>query len=549
MHASDARTSARTSHTRRPRLAAFTATVGLALAMSSIMTTAADTTGGKAVFDLTTASVADINAAFDASALTSERLVELYLARIEAYDDAGPKINAVLALAPDALVQARALDVERKASGPRSPLHGIPVIVKDVFDTKDMPTTGGYLPLKGVVPDKDATMVKRLRDAGAIILAKVNQSDWYAQPEIMASSTLGGSTLNPYALDRTPGWSSSGTGAGLAAHFGAVGLGSETGFSIRTPTSDSNLFGLSTTSGLISRAGQMWSYITGERGGPMAHTVYDLAVVLDVIAGFDSADLWTASSLGKMPMEPYVSFIDKQGLRGARVGVLKEAWDFTPVDPQVIELAKKAIAVFGDNGAQVFDPLTLDIDLPGYLQANGFPSRFERIHAINQYLAHQGPDYPFKNAAELLLDHAGVPGRPADRSAIENIIDLDRDPEYRAAIEGKAKLREAVIALMDRYGLDALIYPHKLHGPLKIGPRTDPERDYRPNQLSPLTGLPAFIVPMGFTPDGLPVGLEILGRPWSEPTLIKLASGFEAVTNNRRVPASTPPLPGEHIEY
>lgn len=502
-----------------------------------------------AKFDLTTASVADINAAFDAGALTSEKLIGLYLARIEAYDDKGPKINAVLAINDKARQTARALDQERKSKGPRSPLHGIPVIVKDVFDTADMPTTGGYLPLRGVVPHRDAFIVKKLRDAGAVILAKVNQSDWYANPDVIASSTLGGSTLNPFALDRTPGWSSSGTGAGLAAHFGTIGLGSETGFSIRTPTSDSNLFGLSTTSGLISRDGQMWSYITGERGGPMAHTVYDLAVTLDVIAGFDAADLWTANSLGKMPMEPYVSFLDVKGLRGARVGVLKEAWDFKPVDPEVVEMAKSAIKVFSDNGAKVFDPVALNIDLPNYLQANSSPSRYERVHAINQYLARQDSDYPFKNAAQLLLDHPNVPGRPQDRVNVEKPVDLNRDPEYRATLEGRAKLREAVIALMDRYNLDALIYPHKLHGPLKIGPRGDPERQYTPNQMSPVTGLPAFIVPMGFTPSGLPVGLEILGRPWSEPTLIKLASGFEAVTNNRKVPESTPALSGESIPY
>jgi amidase len=502
-----------------------------------------------AEFNLTTASIADINAAFDSGKLTSEQLVQMYLARIKAYDHDGPKINAVLALNAKALETARALDAERKSKGPRSPLHGIPVIAKDVFDTADMPTTGGYLPLKGVHPTKDATIIRKLRAAGAIIIAKVNQSDWYAQPDIMASSTLGGSTHNPFALDRTPGWSSAGTSAGLAAHFATVGLGSETGFSIRTPTSDGNLFGLSTTSGLISRAGQMWSYITGERGGPMAHSVYDLAATLDIIAGFDSDDLWTANSLGKMPLQSYVSFIDKKGLRGARVGVLKEGWDFSPVDPAVIELAKNAIKVFGDNGAKVFEPVTLGIDLPNYLTVNNSPSRYERYQAINQYLAHQGPNYPFKNAAELLLNHPGVPMRDKEKEAIENPIDLDRDPEYRATLEGRTKLRDAVIALMDKYQLDALIYPHKLHGPLRIGPRGDAERQYKPNQLSPNTGLPAFIVPMGFTPAGLPVGLEILGRPWSEPTLIKLASGFEAVTNNRRVPGSTPALKGETVKY
>ena len=502
-----------------------------------------------ATLELTEASVADLNAAFDKGTLTSESLVKMYLARIEAYDQKGPKINAVLAINAKAIETAQALDKERKEKGPRSPLHGIPFVVKDVFDTNDMPTTGGYLPLKGVIPAQDSTIVKRLRDAGAIMLVKVNQSDWYAQPDMMASSTLGGSTLNPFALDRTPGWSSSGTGAGLAAHFATLGLGSETGFSIRTPTSDSNLFGLATTSGLISRKGQMWSYITGERGGPMAHSVYDLAVTLDIIAGFDSADLWTANSLGKMPMQPYVSFIQKDGLSGARVGVLKEAWDFAPVDPAALELAKNAIKVFSDKGAKVFEPVALGIDLVNYLEVNSFPSRYERIAAIDAYLAQQAPNYPFKNAAELLLNHKGVPTRPADVEALKNPIDLDRDPGYRATLEGKAKLREMVIALMDRYQLDALIYPHKLAGPLKIGSRNDPERKYTPNQLSPITGLPAFVVPMGFTPEGLPVGLEILGRPWSEPTLIKLASGFEAATNNRRVPASTPALAGEKIRF
>jgi amidase len=498
--------------------------------------------------ELTEASIADINAAFDAGTLTSERLVQLYLERIRAYDHAGPEINAVLALNDAALATACALDEERRRSGPRSPLHGIPVLLKDVFDTSDMPTTGGYLPLRGVTPSQDASIVRRLRDGGAIMLAKVNQSDWYAAPDTMASSTLGGSTRNPFALERTPGWSSAGTGAGLAAHFGTVGLGSETGFSIRTPTSDSNLFGLSTTSGLISRAGQMWSYITGERGGPMAHSVYDLAVTLDLIAGFDSADLWTANSLGKMPLQPYVSFLDSDGLRGARVGVLQEAWSFTPCEPEVVQLAKQAIEVFGEHGAVVFDPVSLGIELPNYLEANSLPSRFERIQAVNQYLARQGPDYPFKTAAELLLGHTEVPEREQDREALERPVDLDRDPQYRATLEGRVRLREAVVGLMDRYGLDALIYPHKLHGPLVIGHKDDPERAYKPNQMSPLAGLPAFIVPMGFTPGGLPVGLEILGRPWSEPTLLRLASGFEARTNNRRVPESTPALPGEQFE-
>lgn len=502
-----------------------------------------------ATFELTTATVADIEKAMAAGAITAEKLVELYLARIEAYDQQGPGIKSVLAINPEALAIARALDEEYKASGPRSPLHGIPVLAKDVFDTYDMPTTGGYVPLAGVKPDRDSTIVARLREAGAIILAKVNQSDWYSRPDIVAASTLGGNTRNPFALDRTPGWSSSGTAGGLAARFGTIGLGSETGFSIRTPTSDGNLYGISTTSGLISRAGQMWSYITGERGGPMGKSMYDICVSLDAMAGFDAEDLWTANSLGKMPLAPYVSFIDAKGLKGARVGVLAEAWDFTPQDPKVVAMAKQAIQVFKDNGAYVFDPVHLGIDLPNYLSVNSSPSRFERIEAINQYLRRQGPDYPYKTAEELLLGHEGMPTRDTDIANLKAPIDLDRDLAYRATLEGKEKLREAVLALMDKYGLDALIYPHKLHGPLKLGHREAPESEYNPNQLSPVTGLPAIIVPMGLTDENLPVGLEILGRPWSEPTLIKLASGFEAVTSNVFVPQSTPALPGESISY
>ena len=500
-----------------------------------------------ATFELATATIADINAAFDKGALTSEKLTQLYLNRIEAYDQKGPAIKAFLYVNPNALAEAKALDAERKAKGPRSPLHGVCVVLKDVFDTVDMPTTGGYLPLKGVKPTKDAFVVKKLRAAGAVILGKLNQSDWYAPNEMVAASSLGGNTKNPFALDHIPGWSSAGTGAAMAAFFGTVGLGSETGFSIRTPTSDSNLYGLSTTSGLISRDGQMWSYITGERGGPMARSVYDLVATLDVIAGFDTNDLWTANSLGKMPPEQYVAFIKKDGLKGARVGVLKDAYGFKPANEEGLKLAAASIKVFEDNGARVIYDLSLGINLRDTL-LKAFP-RFERIHAINHYLERQGPNYPYHNATELLLNHPEAPPRPEEAENLANPIDLDRDPQYRAFWEFKIGLRQAVIDLMDKYHLDALIYPHKLAGPLKIGPRLDPERQYEANQLSPITGLPAFIVPSGFTADGLPIGFEILGRPWSEPTLIKLASGFEAVTNNRRIPASTPPLPGEKFDY
>jgi len=509
--------------------------------------TLAALSAGAAPFQLRNASLRDIQAAFDAGALTSEKLVQLYLNRIAAYDQKGPSIKAVLALNPKALETARALDAERKAKGPRSPVHGVPVIVKDVFDTSDMPTSGGFKAMADAQPTRDAFIVGKLREAGAIILAKVNQSDWYGATDIIASSSLGGSSLNPHALDRTPGWSSSGTSAGLAAYFSPLGLGSETGFSIRTPTSDGNLCGISTTSGLISRDGQMWSYITGERGGPMARSVYDVAAMLDVIAGFDSADLWTAQSLGKMPLEPYTSFVVTNGLRGARLGVLKEAYDFKPVEEGAVELFDQAYSAIEKAGAQVMRGVSLGIDLPSYL-TNASPSRYERVDAINRYLARQGPTAKFKNVDEMIANTIH-PVRPEIIQAAANPRDLNRDPEYRAALEAKAALKEMLIELMDRYRLDALIYPHKLHGPLLIGHRDAPTSKYQPNQTSPVTGLPAFIVPAGFTPAGLPIGLEILGRPWTEPKLLRVAAGFEAVYPQRRTPATTPALPGEDFEY
>lgn len=493
--------------------------------------------------------MADIQLAMDAGSLSSEQLTQLYLDRIEKYDQAGPAINAFLYVNPNAIEEAKALDEERRQNGPRSPMHGVPVVLKDVFDTVDMPTTGGFLPLKGVKPTKDAFVVKKMREAGAIILGKLNQSDWYARPDIVASSTLGGSTKNPYDLTRTPGWSSSGTGGAIAAWMGQVGLGSETGFSIRTPTSDSNLYGLSTTSGLISRDGQMWSYITGERGGPMARSMYDLAVTLDIIAGFDSFDLWTARSLGKMPSESYETFLDPEGIAGARLGVLKEAYDFEPATDEGRRIAAQAIKIFSDNGARVFHDVSLGIDLRKSIEGAASPSRFERIHAIDHYLARQGPDYPIKDARQLILGQDQVEPRDTDLALLDKPVDLDRDPAYRATVSAREALREKVIALMDSYGVDALIYPHKLDGPLKIGPRSAPEARYVPNQLSPITGLPAIIVPGGLTNDGVPIGFEILGRPWSEPLLIKLASGYEAKIGAWEPPSTTPPLPDETITY
>jgi amidase len=488
-------------------------------------------------FELATATIADIQSAFDAGALTSERLLGLYLARIEAYDRKGPEIRAFLHVNPHALADARALDAERKAKGPRSPVHGVPVVFKGMFDVVGLPTTGGALPRAGVEPTKDACVVRRLRDAGAVILGKVN-----------ASSFGPVATKNPYDLTRIPGFSSSGTGAAVAAWFTTIGLGSETGFSVRTPSSDCNLFGISTTSGLISRDGDLVGWVTGGRPGPMARSVHDLAVTLDVIAGFDVHDLWTAHSLGKMPAERYVTFLRRDGLRGVRAGVLKDVWAYAATTPEGLDLAARSVRVFSENGAVLVHGLTLGVDLEETLSSKpdgAFPSRFESVAGLELYLARQGPGYPFRRPVDL-LGHPDVQLKPAAEARLRNPPDLDRDPEYRGLLENREAMRKAVVDLMDKHRLDVLIYPHKLFPPTKLGPK-----DEGPwaNQLSSLTSLPSLVVPSGFSPDGLPFGFEILGRPWSEPTLFRVASGFEAVTKNRRSPPTTPPLPGEVFDY
>ena len=502
--------------------------------------------GGAQAFNLADATIADIQAAFDAGALTSERLVQLYLDRIEAYDKAGPRINAVIRLNPKALEEARALDIERSSHGPRSPLHGIAVVLKDLFDTYDMPTTGGFLPLANSQPYRDAFVVKKLRDAGAIILAKVNLTDWYGVPAPGDHSTLGGRTQNPYNLERTPGSSSGGTGAAIAAYFATVGLGTETGRSIRNPLSNNNLVGMAPTQGLISRTGVMMTSFTQERVGPFARSVYDMAALLSIMVGFDADDLVTAQSLGQLPEEPYTRFISEDGLRGARIGVLRDLFRSGPVHEEALQLVEQAIADMKGQGAVVLDPVTTGLDLFEVLataRTNSDEARF----AYDHYFGRLGRDAPVRNTEELIQKGGDLLKPGIARSA--KIESLDRYPQYLARLKTREALRQVAIEMMDRHQLDILVYPHKTQPAQPHGqPRLEID-----NAFSSITGLPALLVPAGFVSDrwgdNLPIAVEFLGRPFSEPTLIRIASGYEAATRHRKTPESTPPLPGETFTY
>jgi len=521
------------------RLRAGFATLALTLTLSITPTARA------AEFDLSTATIADIQAAMDAGALTSEKLVQLYLARIAAYDKKGPALNSVITLNPNALAEARALDAERKSKGPRSPLHGIVVLPKDVFDTKDMPTSGGFKLMANSQPTRDAFVIDRLRKDGAIILAKLNQSDWYGVAP-SGGSTLAGQVISPYNPKKSGGGSSSGTGSAMSAWFGTVGLGSDTSASIINPASLGNLVGIAATQGLVSRTGMMWSSPSQEKGGPMGRSVYDCAAVLDSIAGYDPADLGTLGSVGHMPDRPYTSFIDAKGLVGARIGVLREMVRTGAVHDEGTALFEKALADMKAAGAILVDPALTGLKLTE-VQVDGGAARYEVAFAIDKYLSALPPDAPIRSVAEMIAK-GGDMVKPGIIEA-SKIPSLDGYKPLEAAYKHQAMLRAVLVDLMDRYQLDAIVYPHRTAIPDDLSTPRESRVDSR-NQLHSYSGLPALIVPGGFFPsDGMPFAIQLMGRAWSEPTLIKIGSGFEAATKHRTPPKSTPALAGEKFTF
>jgi amidase len=502
-----------------------------------------------AQFDLSKATIADINAAFDAGALNSEKLVQLYLARIEAYDKQGPALNSIINLNPRALEEARALDKERKEKGPRSALHGMVVLAKDVFDTKDMPTTGGFKPMATSQPDRDAFVIERLRDAGAIILGKLNLADWYGVAP-SGGSTLIGHCISPYNPKKYSGGSSSGTGVAMAAWFSTIGLGSDTGGSTVIPSTLNNLVGFSTTHGLISRRGMMWSSPTQDNPGLMGRSVYDGAATLDIVAGFDTADLATQRSLGKLPRESYTSFVNPQGLRGARIGVLREMVRPGDDHAEGRALFERELAVIRKAGAIVVDPVLTGLNLP-VTQLDASTSAYERAFAVRHYLAGLPKDAPITTLEQMLA--TGQVSQATVTSA--KIPYLERDPDFLARRRHQDVIRAALVRVMDEHKLDALVLPYRTTVAADIGAvptsrTSSARRSNANNSLHAYTGLPTIIVPGGFfESDGMPFGMQFLGREFSEPTLITVASGYEAVSRHRRAPASTPPLKGEKFEY
>ena len=474
-----------------------------------------------ATFDLTTATTADIDAAFAAGSLTSEKLTGLYLARIAAYDQAGPKLNTIITLNPKALDEARALDAERKVKGPRSPLHGIPVLVKDNYDTFDLPTTGGSIGFKGAIPTYDAFMVKRLRDAGAIILAKMNMDEMARGGN--GVSSLGGQTLNAHRPDLIPGGSSAGTGSGLAAVFAPLGLGTETGGSVRHPSNDNNIAGMVATEGLLSRAGIMPISLSQDRGGPMAQSVYDLAVALTVMAGIDANDQITRLSIGHASPAPYESYLKPGGLKGKRLGVLRDLFKTGPEHESYNQLILDAVEAMKKEGAIIIDPVSTGTDLFAMTQGQGL-GNYEYKFAFNAYLAARGPNQPFYTLKDLLASGKFHERLKKNYTDSEAAVPMEQSAEYAGKYRNRAILKKTLEDLLAKFDLDAFVYPVR-SGPLpKAGTWPIPPGQSG-QSVSDYCGLPAITVPAGFTPDGTPEGIEFMAAAFEVAKLLQVAYG------------------------
>ena len=486
-------------------------------------------------FRFAEATIAQVHAALRQRTMTCHAIVAGYLARIEAYDKRGPALNAIVVTNPNALAMADSLD--RRFAATRTlggPLYCIPVIVKDNFETAGLQTTAGSLALRGWTPGEDATMVRRLKEAGAIVLAKSNMAEFAFSPFETVSSILPGYTKNPYALDRVTAGSSGGTGAAVAASFGVVGLGTDTGNSIRGPSAHNDLVGIRSTMGLTSRAGIVPLNLASDVAGPMARTVADAVAVFQLVVGYDRTDSVTAASRDR-PTPDYAKALRADGLKGARLGVLPQAYLTATTDTEVVRVFKRAIADLRKQGATVIDSVVIpELDSLRRSQTGGCnPFKFD----LERYLAsRKDSTLPVKTVAEVLRSrrfHPSVEVRLT--SAQAESLPPERNPGCASRDRFREALRAAVLRAMDGNRLDAFIYPTWSNPPRLIGDLNSPAGDN--NQLfSPSTGYPAITVPMGYTRVVLPAGLQFFGRPWSEETLIRLAYSYEQATRWRKEP-------------
>ncbi len=484
-------------------------------------------------FNVIELTIEQTHEALRSNRVSCETLTRRYLNRIEAYDQV-TKLNSIIYINPNAIEKARLLDKKFTESGAMNKLHCIPVILKDNFDTADMPTEAGSIALKGSYPPDDGFMVKKLRQQDAIIIAKSNMGEWAFSPYNTISSTHG-ETRNAYDLSRVPAGSSGGTASAIAANFGIIGMGSDTGNSIRGPASHLSLVGIRSTIGATSRDGIVPLVLNRDVAGPLMRTVKDTAIVYSVIAGFDPADASTRDGRERVKSD-YTFNLHKRELNGVRLGVIRQMFDTDFADPEVLDIMDQAIDDLRKTGATIIDPFEVK-DFDRLKDATGFCSRF--YYDLNNYLKTLGPDAPVQSLDEVFekklfreqnidamqwaLAEKGDPG-------LQNppCVDVVGDPRRKEFLD-------AVVTAMNDAEVDAIIYPSWSNPPRKLADNDSPHGNNSPT-IAPHTGQPAITVPMGFTTDGLPVGLQILARPYDEDKLFQYAYVYEQVTKHRRPP-------------
>jgi len=492
-------------------------------------------------FDPIETTVSEVHDAMRSGDLTAEELVEHYCDRIEAYDRANAEINSIVTVNPDATARAKELDARFEADGFCGPLHGIPVLVKDQAMTAGLRTTFGSEAFDAYVPDTDATIVSNLEQAGAIVLAKTAMNDWAAGSS--GISSVLGQTKNPYALDRDPGGSSSGTGAAVAANLGTVGVGEDTGGSIRAPSSACNLFGIRVTTGLVSRTGLSPLVSRQDTPGPMARTVEDVVRLLDVLVGFDPTDPYTSrNAITGTPT--YLDSLQENALDGARIGVLRGAFgdDDDEASAPVNRVIETALGRLDEAGAELVDPVSIP-DLARRLEETSL-YEFQSRHDITAFLRglDDAPADSFDDFYEQGAYHEKLTALDRMGEGPDNPFEL---VEYWEAVDAQQAFRHAILAVFAEHDLDAMAFPDTKVVPRYCTdlPQDESDESYLINTLiASQSSCPAVSMPAGFTETGLPVGIELVGVPYSEQRLLSLAADYESRTDTREPPATAPPL-------
>lgn len=488
--------------------------------------------GATANVDINELTISDLHQAVISNQTTFKQIMQDYMDVIEKNNHQGPKLNSVITVDLTAIAEAEAADKEFKKTGKLKPLQGVPVLLKDNIDTANLLTTGGSISLKSNVPTQDAFIVKRLKDAGAIVIAKTNLHEFAVWGE--TRSSMLGQTLNPYDLTRTPGGSSGGTGASVAANFGIIGIGTDTINSIRSPASANSLVGLRPTVGLVSRTGIIPYSFTQDTAGPITRTVEDAAKVLNVIVAYDSND--NITKLAENHHIDYTKALKIDGLKGKRIGVLNSFFGTQEIHKSTNDVVRNAIQQMKKNGATIVEIYTpIDADT---LVKDTSVHLYELNDDLNTYLVDHPRQKPVGDLKALIKSGEFDEGIKAN---IEKAITLSKDSDdYHNRLIAREKLQKEVTKLMTEQNLDALVFPHQKRLVVPVG-ETQVERN---GVLGSVTEFPSIVVPAGFSPEtttapiGVPIGIEIFGLPLQESTLIEIAYSYEQNNPMRKEPVS-----------